>query len=70
MLFLLLLLLSNCDLTFFTFWDSIKYLGNIFWEVLLLAKLGKLNLFLFSMPNEVYLYFKQKINCIIMEFSN
>ena len=41
-LFLLLFSLLNFDFTTFTFWYSIKYLGNIDWEVLLLAKLGKL----------------------------
>ena len=41
---------SNSDLTIFTFWRSIKYLGIINWEVLQVAKLGKLRL-----PQNVWL---------------
>ena len=33
--------LLNFNFTVFTYWYSIKYLGNINWEVLLLAKLRK-----------------------------
>ena len=43
-LFLLLFLLLNSGFTIFTFWYSIKYFGNMNWEVLLLLKLGKQSL--------------------------
>ena len=44
LLYLLLLFFSvlDFDFTIFTFWFSIKYLGNKNWEVLLIGHIGKL----------------------------